>query len=84
MNILFSKYSNKFVLVFIDDIVIYSKIENGHEEHLRIVLQTLGEHQLYAKYRKCEFYQGKIQYLGHIIYKEGIAVDPNKIKAIMD
>ena len=83
MNNVVSMYLEKFVLVFIDGILIYYKTKKEHEENLRIVLQTLREHQLYDKYGKCEFYQENIQYLGHIIYEEGIAVDPNKIKSIM-
>jgi hypothetical protein len=84
MNNILSKCLDKFVIVFIDDILIYSKDEKEHEEHLRIVLQILREHKLYAKLSKCEFYKDKIQYLGHVISKEGIAVDPDKIKAIMN
>jgi hypothetical protein len=84
MNGVFSKYLDKFVLVFIDDILIYSKSEAEHEEHLRIVLQILREQQLYAKFNKCEFYQKQVHYLGHIISEQGIVVDLEKIKAIMD
>jgi hypothetical protein len=84
MNNIFSQYLDKFVLVFIDDILVYSKTEEEHEEHLRIVLQTLRKHKLYAKFDKCDFYQKKIQYLGHVISAEGIAVDPEKIRAIME
>jgi hypothetical protein len=83
MNNILSKYLDKFFIVFIDDILIYSKNEQEHEEHLRIVLQVLREHELYAKFNKCDFYKDKIQYLGHVISKDGIFVDPNKIKAIM-
>jgi hypothetical protein len=64
--------------------LIYSKTIEEHEEHLRLVLQTLREHQLYAKFSKCEFYQKKVQYLGHVISGEGISVDPEKVKAILD
>ena len=71
-------------MIFIDDILIYSKNEEEHKEHLKLVLQTLREHKLYAKFSKCEFFQDKIQYLGHVITKEGISVDPDKIKAIND
>ena len=67
MNIIFSKYMDKFVLVFIDDILVYSKSKEEHEEHLRIVLRVLREHQLYAKFSKCDFYKPQIQYLGHTI-----------------
>eukprot|EP00253_Pinus_taeda_P017239 PITA_17239 len=84
MNSVFHQYLDKFVLIFIDDILIYSRNRKEHEEHLRIVLQTLREHQLYGKFNKCDFYKEQIQYLGHIITKEGIAVDPEKIKTIMD
>jgi hypothetical protein len=84
MNSIFNQYLDKFVLVFIDDILVYSKTEEEHEEHLKIVLQTLREHKLYAKFDKCDFYQRKIQYLGHVISEDGIAVDPEKIKSIME
>jgi hypothetical protein len=72
------------MLVFIDEILLYSKIEEEHEENLRIVLQTLRKHKLYAKFDTCDFYQKKIQYLGYAISAEGIAVDPEKIRAIME
>jgi len=84
MNSVFHQYLDKFVLVFIDDILIYSQNIKEHEEHLRIVLQTVWEHQLYGKFSKCDFYKDQIQYLGHIITKEGIVVDPEKIKTIME
>jgi len=84
MNSVFHQYLDKFVLIFIDDILIYSRNIKEHEEHLRIVLQTLREHQLYGKFSKCDFYKEQIQYLGHIITKEGIVVDPEKIKTIME
>jgi hypothetical protein len=84
MNSVLRKYLDKFVIVFIDDILIYSKTREEHEEHLELVLQTLREHQLYAKYSKCEFYQSKVQYLGHVISGEGIFVDPKKVKSILD
>jgi hypothetical protein len=84
MNSVLNKYLDKFVLVFVDDILVYSKNKEEHEEHLRMVLQVLREHQLYAKFNKCDFFQKEIQYLGHIISAEGVAVDPKKIKEIMD
>jgi hypothetical protein len=84
MNSISSEYLDKFVVVFIDDILVYSKIEEEHEEHLRIVLKMLREHKLYANFDKCDFYQKKIQYLGHVISAEGIVVDPEKTKAIME
>ena len=82
MNSVFSKYLDKFVLVFLDDIIINFKNKEKHEEHLRMELQLLREHELYAKLSKCDFYKDKIHYLGHIISDEGIFVDPVKIAAI--
>jgi hypothetical protein len=79
MNGIFINYRDKFVIVFLDDILIYSKLEEEHEHHLSFVLQVLREHQLYAKLSNCFFYQDKIHYLGHIISEEGIAVDLEKI-----
>jgi hypothetical protein len=84
MNNVLSKFLDKFVLVFIDDILIYSKNREEHEEHLRLVLQVLREHQLYAKFSKCDFFQKQIHYLGHVMSKEGVAVDPDKIRYIME
>jgi hypothetical protein len=81
MNGVFREYLDKFVIVFLDDILIYYKSEEYHEHHLRMVLQVLREHQLYAKLSKCSFYQKQIYYLGHIISKDGIVVDPKKIEA---
>ena len=80
MNSVLNKFFDTFVLVFIDDILIYSKNEVEHKEHLRTILQTLGENKLYAKLSKCEFFKDKIQYLGHIILEQGLAVDLEKIK----
>jgi hypothetical protein len=82
MNGVFREYLDKSVNVFLDDILVYSKSEEEHEHHLRMVLQVLREHQMYAKLSKCSFYQNQIHYLGHIISEEGIAVDPGKIEAI--
>jgi hypothetical protein len=84
MNGVFREYLDKFVIVFLDGILIYSKSKEDHERHLRMVLQVLREHQLYAKLRKCSFYQKKIHYLGHIISKDGITVDSEKIEAIRE
>jgi hypothetical protein len=75
MNSVLNKYLDKFILVFVDDILVYSKTKEEHEEHLRLVLQVLRDHQLYAKYSKCDFFQKEIQYLGHTISEEGVAVD---------
>ena len=84
MNSVLSKYLDKFMVFFIDDILIYSKTKEEHDEHLQIILQVLREHKLYAKFSKCDFFKDKIQYLGHVISKEGISVDPDKIRAIME
>lgn len=69
-------YLDKFVIVFIDDILVYSKNEEEHAENLAAVLRLLREHQLYAKLNKCSFFQNEVHYLGHVISKEGITVDP--------
>ena len=75
MNSVFSKYLDKFVLIFLNDILIYSNNKEEYEEHLRMALQFLMDHNLYANLRKCDFYKDKIHYLGHIISNEGISVD---------
>jgi hypothetical protein len=77
MNKIFLEYLDKFVVVLIDDILIYSKNEEEHEEHLRLVLQKLGEHELYVKFSKCDFWLKEVAFLGHIITNGGIAVDPS-------
>ena len=82
MNNVFSRYLDKFVLFFFDDILVYSENEEEHEEHLRLTLQLLREHQLYAKLSKCDFYRERIQYLGHIISKEGTSVDPERLRPL--
>jgi len=69
------------VILFIDDILVYSSNESEHEEHLRIVLGTLRKHQLYAKFSKCKFWLSQVAFLGHVISTEGILVDPTKIEA---
>ena len=84
INSVLIKYLDKFVVVFINDILIYSKTKEEHDEHLQIILQVLREHQLYAMFNKCEFYKDKIQYIGNVISEEGISVDLDKIKAIID
>ena len=72
------------LVVFIDDILIYSKTKEEHDEHLQLILQVLREHKLYTKFSKYKFYNYKIQYLGHVISKEGISLDPGNIRAIME
>jgi hypothetical protein len=84
MNNVLSKFLDIFVLVFIDDIPNYYKSREEHEEHLNLVLQVLREYQLYDKFSKCDFFQKQVHYLGHVISEEGVAVDPDKIKSIMD
>jgi hypothetical protein len=83
MNKVFMEYLDRFVVVFIDDILIYSKSESDHEEHLRLVLQKLRDNQLYAKYSKCEFWIDEVSFLGHIISNGRILVDPAKVKKIV-
>ena len=78
------EYLDKFVVVFIDDIMVYSKNEEEHKEHLRLVLEKLREHQLYAKFSKCEFWLKEVSFLGHVLSGEGIAVDPSKIQAVTE
>jgi hypothetical protein len=80
----FMEYLDKFIIVFIDDILIHSKNDSEHEEHLRMVLQKLWDNQLYAKFTKCDFWLDEVHFLGHIISKGGIAIDPAKVTAIMD
>jgi hypothetical protein len=84
MNGLFCKYLDKFVQVFIDDILIYSWMKKVHDEHLRLVIQCLREHKLYGKLSKFSFYQSRIHYLGHVTSNEGITMDPAKVEAIME
>jgi hypothetical protein len=84
MNSIFMPELDKFVVVFIDDILIYSKNEEEHAQHLRIVLTLLREHQLYAKFSKCAFWLEEIQFLGHVLSANGIAVDPSKVNDIIE
>ncbi|GKB59861.1 putative reverse transcriptase domain-containing protein [Tanacetum coccineum] len=77
-------YLDKFVIVFIDDILIYSKSKQEHEEHLKLILELLKKEELYAKFSKCEFWIPKVQFLGHVINSKGIHVDPAKIESIKD
>ncbi|WVZ52601.1 LOW QUALITY PROTEIN: hypothetical protein U9M48_003646 [Paspalum notatum var. saurae] len=82
MNKVFMEYLDKFVVVFIDDILIYSKTEEEHEEHLSVAKPR--DHKLYAKLSKCEFWLDQVPFLGHIVSKGGIMVDPGKIGGVMD
>ncbi|KAL4030756.1 hypothetical protein IC575_009007 [Cucumis melo] len=82
MNRVFREFLDTFVIVFIDDILIYSKTEAEHEKHLRMVLQTLRDNKLYAKFSKCEFWLKQVSFLGHVVSKAGVSVDPAKIEAV--
>ncbi|XP_028077428.1 uncharacterized protein LOC114279376 [Camellia sinensis] len=84
MNQVFKPYLDEFVVVFIDDVLIYSKNAEAHEGHLRLILQTLQEKELYAKLKKCELWLQKVAFLGHVITKDGVSVDPHKIEAIVN
>ena len=75
---------DKFVIVFIDDILVYSSSKEAYEKQLRIILQILRDKQLYAKFCKCEFWLNRVAFLGHVISAEGVLVDPKKIKAVVN
>ena len=84
MHRVFQPYLDHFVVVFVDDIWIYSKSEEEHERHLRIALQVLRNHQLYAKFSKCEFWLTEVKFLGHVVLASGVLVDPEKVEAVMN
>ncbi|GAU40783.1 hypothetical protein TSUD_26630 [Trifolium subterraneum] len=84
MNRIFQPYLDKFVVIFIDDILIYSKDPQEHAEHLRIVLNIPREKQLYAKFSKCEFWLSEVKFLGHVISQGGVSVDPSKVEAVLN
>jgi ribonuclease HI len=84
MNKVFIEYLDTFVVVFIDDILVFSRSEEEHEEHLRLVLQKLREHQMYAKFSKCDFWLKEVSFLGHIITNGGIAVDLSKVRDVLN
>ena len=83
MHRVFQPYLDQFVIVFVDDILIYSQSEWEHEYHLRIVLQLLRDHQLYAKFSKCEFWLTEVRFLGHVVSASSVSVDPKKVEAVM-
>jgi hypothetical protein len=84
MNKVFMEYLDKFVVVFIEGILILSKMEEEHEKHLRLVLKKLRSNLLYAKFSKCEFWLTKVAFLGHVISAGGASVDPSKVKDVLN
>ena len=76
-------YLDQFVVVFVDNILIYSQSEEEHKDHLTVVLQALREHQLYAKFSKCEFWLTEVRFLGHVVSASGVSVDSEKVEAVM-
>ena len=84
MNHVFRPYVDQFVVVFIEDILVYSKDWGNHDTHLRVVLETLRKERLYAKLNKCEFWLREVSFLGHIVSEEGIQVDPKKVEVIIE
>jgi hypothetical protein len=84
MNKVFMEYLDKFVVVFIDAIRIFSKMEEEHEKHLRLVLEKLKSNKLYTKFSKCEFWLTEVAFLGHVISVGGVSVDPSKVKDVLN
>jgi len=82
MNKVFAPYLRKFICIYLDDILIYSKTREDHLAHIRIVLRTLRQAKLYAKMSKCEFFKSEVKFLGHVVSREGISVDPTKVAVI--
>jgi hypothetical protein len=84
MNKVFMEYLDKFVVVFIDNILIFSKTEEEHEKHIRLVLEKLRSNQLYAKFSECEFWLTEVAFLGHVISTGGVSVDPDKVRDVLN
>ena len=84
MHRVFQPYLDQFIMVFNDDILIYSKSEEKHEGYLRIVLQVLRDHKLYSKFSKCEFWLTKVKFLRRMVSTSGVSVDPKNVKAVMN
>jgi hypothetical protein len=84
MNKVLMEYFDKFVVVFIDDILIFSKAKEEHEKHLRLVLERLRSNKLYVKFSKCEFWLTKVAFLGHVISTGGVSVDPGKVRDVLN
>ena len=83
MHRVFQPYLDQFVVVFVDDILIYSQYEEEYEDHLRIVFQALEDHQLYAKFSKCEFWITKVKFLGHVVSNSSVSINPDKVEVVM-
>ena len=83
MHRVFQPCLDQFAIVFVDDILIYSQLEREHEDHLRIVLQLLRDHQLYAKFSKCEFWLIEVRFFGHVVSTSGVSADPEKVEVVM-
>ena len=83
MHRVFQPYLDRFIVVFADDILIYSKSEEEHEDHLRIFLHVLRNHQLFTKFSKCEFWLTEVRFLGHVVLASGVSMDPEKFEAVM-
>jgi hypothetical protein len=84
INKVFMAYLNKFVVVFIDDILVFSKLEEEHEKHLRLVLEKLRSNKLYTKFSKCEFWLTKVAFQRHVISAGGVSIDPGKVKDVLN
>ena len=83
MHRVFQLYLDQFVMVFVDDILIYSQSNEEHEDHLRIILQSFREHRLYAKFSKCKFWLTKVRFLEHVVSASGVSMEPKKVKEVM-
>jgi hypothetical protein len=84
MNKVFMEYLDKVVVVFIDDILIFSKTDEEHKKHLRLVLEKLRSNQLYAKFSKCEFWLTEVTFLRYVIFAGGVSIDPGKVKDVLN
>jgi hypothetical protein len=84
MNRVFHDYLDQFTIVFIADILIYSKTSEEHEEHLQKILERLRNEKLYAKLEKCEFWLDSVSFLGHVISREGVAINPKRVKVVVE
>ena len=83
MHRVFQPYLHQFVVVFVNNILIYSQSEEEHEDHLRVVLQLLSDHQLYAKFNKCQFWLTEVGFFGQVVSASGVSMDPERVKVVM-